>query len=281
MATSCTALVAAAVMPLMVGSAQATRERVAILDAQQLAEAALGRVLADARAAGSGLEGATSIQIDGFAFPVIGSTDDGGLRLVRSLGPPREIDPVVVEPGAGGGVSVFWIADARGLRAGANVVGIGLPGRPRAEPVPVGIVAAVYSGESNGSGAGVPEMAEIIVDWPAPEEALITAWGPPRALAEIVIREYRTVPYGQGLQLRRRDAGGIWQPIAEDVSLFSVSYELDRAVASDSPPPVPPTGRSVADLRSVVIEIRLSRPGLTVVARGRAAVRGEPRTIVP
>ena len=62
----------------------------------------------------------------------------------------------------------------------------------------------------------------------SPSEALnLAAWGEPRALVPVRVREYEARAWAGAVQLRRRDEGGSWQPIADGLKEFHIAWTLD------------------------------------------------------
>jgi hypothetical protein len=70
-------------------------------------------------------------------------------------------------------------------------------------------------------------FVELSLVWNAPEAALLSAWGPPRAVMPLQVREYELRTAAGALQLRRRDDGGSWQPIADGLDAFDLYWSVD------------------------------------------------------
>lgn len=207
----CTMLVAGAISSILVGTASASRREWTAIRARGIARAAVSGVAGDVARAGNGLERANAVQRGGERMPIVSSNGASGLRVVRTLGDAVEI-VALVAPG------VYEVETTGALVVGGSVVGVDLPGRPAAAPLPVGRVAAFSAGIIND---------QIVVAW-LPSEALnLAAWGEPRALVPVRIREYEARPRAGALQLRRRDEGGSWQPIADGLEEFRVTWTLD------------------------------------------------------
>ncbi len=207
----CTMLVAGAIASILVGTASASRREWTAIRARGIARAAVSGAAGDIARAGIGLERASAVQHGGERIPIVSSNGASGLRVVRTLGDAVEI-AALVAPG------VYEVETTGALVVGGSVVGVDLPGRPAAAPLPVGRVAALYAGIIND---------EVVVAW-SPSEALnLAAWGEPRALVPVRIREYEARPRAGALQLRRRDEGGSWQPIADGLEEFRVTWTLD------------------------------------------------------
>ena len=207
----CTTLIAAAISSLLVGTAAVSRREWTAIRARGIARAAVSGVAIDVARAGIGLERAGAVQRDGERFPIVSSNGASGLRVVRTLGEAVEI-AALVAPG------VYEVEATGALVVGGSVVGVDLPGRPVAAPLPVGRVAALFAGIIND---------EVVVAWSPAEVVSLAAWGEPRALVPVRIREYEVRSRAGALQLRRRDEGGSWQPIADGLDAFRISWAVD------------------------------------------------------
>ena len=207
-ATCCTTLLAGAVLPLLVGSARAERHRARALDAELRVDSALRAISADLRGAGIGLEGGRSVRRVGQDMPVVGPLPLGGIRIFRPLGPALEV-------GAALDVNTYEVGAAGALETGVEVAAVGQPGRPAGAAVPAGTVVSVLP-------AGA--VAVVQISWGAE----VVAWGLPRALLPFTWREYELQPLAGAYQLRRRDRGGSWQPVVDDLSALTTGYLIDR-----------------------------------------------------
>ena len=207
----CTTLVAGAVSSLLVSTASATRREWSAVRARAVARAAVAGVADDLARAGVGLERAATVQPDGPRVPIVSSNGASGLKVVRTTGDAAEITTVVA-------LGVYEIDTTSALVVGGSVVGVDVPGRLATAPLPMGRVAALTARIS---------AAEIVVAWSLPAAASLAAWGGPRALVPVRVREYDTRPYGGALQLRRRDEGGSWQPIADGLDAFRATWIVD------------------------------------------------------
>ncbi|MFQ5745441.1 MAG: hypothetical protein ACE5HV_17950, partial [Acidobacteriota bacterium] len=138
-----------------------------------------------------------------------------------------------------------------GLRPGASVAAIGVPARPVGSPLPVGTILSVNTSTSS-----------IQVGWGAQEVAWLAAWGPARALVPVAVREYRLRPLGAGMQLRRRDVGGSWQPLGEGLRNMSFTYFLDRDGDGRIEAPVVATlpAGGEESIRLVAVEVEVWSP---------------------
>jgi hypothetical protein len=207
-AVCCTALLAGAVLPLLVGSARAERHRARALEAELRVDSALRAMSADLRVVCVGLEGGRSVRRGGQDTPIVGPLPNGGIRILRSLGPALEV-------GAAFDANTYEVGTVGALEAGVEVAAVGQPGRPAGAAVPAGSVVSVSAG---GGGAIVQ------VSWGAE----VVAWGLPRALLPITWREYELRSLDGAYQLRRRDRGGSWQPVVDDLSAVTIRYLIDQ-----------------------------------------------------
>jgi len=208
-AACCTTLLAGAVLPLLVGSARAERHRARVLDAELRIDSALRAISADLRAAPDGLEGSRSVRRGGQDTPIIGPLPNGGVQVLRSLGPALEI-------GAALDANTYEVGAAGALKVGVDVAAVGQPGRPVGAAVPAGTVVSVNLG-----GGGV---VIVQISWGAE----VVAWGLPRALLPITWREFELRPLAGTYQLRRRDRGGSWQPVVDGLSRMTIRYLIDH-----------------------------------------------------
>ncbi len=207
----CTTLIAAAISSILVGTASVSRREWSAIRARGIARAAVSAVAADVARAGTGLERGGAVQRDGERIPIVSSDGASGLRIVRTLGEAVEI-VALVAPG------VYEVEATGALVVGGSVVGVDLPGRPVAAPLPVGRVAALSAGIISD---------EVVVAWSPAEVLSLAAWGQPRALVPVRFRQYAVRAQAGALQLRRRDEGGSWQPIADGLDWFRIAWTLD------------------------------------------------------
>jgi type II secretory pathway pseudopilin PulG len=210
-AAGCTTLLAGAVLPLLVGGASAERHRSRLLSAELRLDSALRAVTLDLRAAGVGLEGADSVERDGHVETIAGPAAGGGLRVLRTLGPAHEITAAIDSDS-------YRLGDSGNLQPGALVLAVGLPERPPGAPLPAGTVISVFP---TGQGAIVD------ISWGS-SAGDVLAWGPPRALLPVTWREYQLRSLDDAYQLRRRDLGGSWQPVVDELSGLAIDYLVDR-----------------------------------------------------
>ena len=210
-ATACTMLLAGAVFSLLVTCAIAGRRGWGEVAARTVARATVASVGEDLRVAGVGVEHADAIQHKGQRIPVAASGSTTLLRAVLPAGGVHEIWGHV-------GISTYIVEAAGAPPVGRLVAAVDQALRPPAEPLPVGTVVFTTP-----RGAFV----ELSLAWHASEAALLSAWGPPRAVVPLRVREYEVRSAGGALQLRRRDDGGSWQPIADGLDAFDLFWIVD------------------------------------------------------
>lgn len=236
-ALAVTTLVAAAIVPTFVQGVGAARQRRDDLEARTLAGAVADTVSRDLRQVGRFLEGARLVQLRGRRIDLVEGGD--GVRLVRSLGPS-------VEVGETAGTDGYWVSASEQLEPEVLVAALGQPGRPRGAALPVGPVESVLEGVGG---------ALVRVGWSRPEAALIRGWGEPRALVPIRLREYEVVERNGMPMLRRRDAGGYWQPVSDGVVRLRVAVGAEAGgvrevtVTVEVEPPSGGSGRAVRRVR--------------------------------
>lgn len=241
-AAACTGLLAAGVFSLLLAGAGAGRRGWSVLTARAVSESAVAALARDVREAGRGLEGATAVQLGGERIPTLSATP-GGLRLLRGAGPSLEIRAQVAAS------TYEIIGDAR-VAAGDRIVGLDLPYRPVAAPLPAGTAVAAFEG------AGT---TRLVVAWSAAEMAMLDAWGAPRALLVLESREYALLPLDEGLQLRRRDEGGSWQPVADRLEALELAWLVDEDGDGtpdrrlSSPPPGQEASVCAVEVRATVL----------------------------
>lgn len=242
----CAGLLSSAVLALVVNAARTSRTRQDHLVAQARVRAAMHAITGALRAAGGGVEGATAISIDGNRVP-IADLEAVTARVVVPLGAARETES---EPGG-------WllVADRRGLSVGDRVVGLGYASDAE-EVLPSGVVSAIERVSTAGRSGG-----RIRVAWAPPEAARVEREGAPRAILPVVVREIATRSGPAGLELRRRDAAGRWQPIVEGLEAVEVR-------------PVEPYGGGHASGLAFDVRVAVVSPdGRRVTSRARISVR--------
>jgi type II secretory pathway pseudopilin PulG len=260
-AAGCTTLLAGAVLPLLVGGATAERHRSRALNAELQMDSALRAITLDLRAAGVGLEGAQSVQYAGQIEAIVGPTPDGGLRVLRTLGPALEIATALDSDS-------YQLGESGSLQAGALVIAVGLPARPPAAALPAGTAMSVFP-----SGQG--EIVDI--SWGA-SAGDVLAWGPPRALLPVTWREYQLRALDDVYQLRRRDLSGTWQPVVDELSGLAIDYLVDHD-GDSIPDEVRDSGAPPeAGVRILIVRLEArAEPAFDREISARAWVRVRPR----
>jgi len=210
-ASTCSALIAAAVFSLMVGSAQTARREWGAVAARRVAAAAVARVADDLSRAHFGLEAVDSVQVGGARIGYASAAAGSLLRVVVATGRAAEV--LALGPGA-----AYTVAATEVLHPGDSVVAVGLPGRPPSAPLPLGSVAAItpYGGHN-----------EVLVAWRPAEAAAVAAWGPPRALLPVSLRDYDLRSFDGALQLGRRTDSGARQPVADGLEALRIEWIVD------------------------------------------------------
>lgn len=215
-----TGLVTSGVLSLMVESTRTFAARQRQLDAEAKVRA-VGLAVAPAlREAGGGLEGARAISLDGERIPVVWISA-ARARIVVPEGDAREADP---EPGG-------WLRleSVAYLRTGDLMVGLGVGAvEGPSSPLPAGTIRTIVRDRPRGPSGGT-----VQITWGPAESDRIEAEGPPRALLPVAVREFE-LRSAWGLELRRRDLGGRWQPIID--GLAAVSFTSPDHPGSSEPP---------------------------------------------
>lgn len=139
--------------------------------------------------------------------PIVGPLPNGGIQILRSLGPALEVKAAI-------DANTYEVGTMGTLAVGMEVAAVGQPGRPVRAGLPAGSVVSIIPG---GGGAIVQ------ISWGAG----VVAWGLPRALLPISWREYELRSLNGAYQLRRRDRGGTWQPVVDDLSAITIRYLID------------------------------------------------------
>jgi type II secretory pathway pseudopilin PulG len=203
----CTSLLAGAVFSVLVSGASSARRRWAALAAQSAADAAVAAVARDAREAGRGLELGDAILRNGERIEVVEATVGGGIRLLRPTSAPREV--VDVRP-----AGAYEIAGANEIEPGTMIAALDLPDWPATAPLPAGVAVGGFPGIGT---------FEVRVAWGG-AASVLEQWGEPRALLAFEVREYGVRLVDGTRQLRRRDDGRTWQPVADGLASFSIDW---------------------------------------------------------
>lgn len=227
----CTGLVTAGVLRLVVDGARTFRARHRSLEATARVDAAADALLAALESAGQGLEGGRTVSLDGARIDIV-EVGASSVQVVMATGDAREAEPAPY--------GELRLADVTGLRVGDRVAGLGLVHPDTGEPppaLPVGRIAGLFPDGAGGPGGGV-----VTVDWSAPEAALLAEYGQPRALLPLTLRQLGVRMLADGLQLRRRDLDGPWQPVVDaldEVTTRTVAAGVVEVLVRASPPDAP------------------------------------------
>jgi hypothetical protein len=205
-ASVCAALVGAAALTLLLNGATASaRARDRVYDAAR-ARACRDVLLANIQQALDGLEGAHTVYRGGLARHRVEVRADG-VALLRLLEDSAE---VAVDEGR------YRLPSDRALGAFApGALVAALPGANG--DVVLGEVIAIDT-----SAAGT----RLLVNWAAADTARLAE--PVRALAPVGWREFAFVASEPGVDVRRRNAGGTWQPVVDGLVGIELVYASDR-----------------------------------------------------
>lgn len=227
----CTGLVTAGVLRLVVDGMRTFRARHRSLEATARVDAAADALLAAFESAGQGLEGARAVQLDGRHIDIV-EVGASFVQVVIPTGDAREAEPAPY--------GELRLADVAGLRVGDRVAGLGLVHPDTGEPppaLPVGRISGLLPDGSGGPGGGL-----VTLDWSASEAALLAEYGQPRALLPLTLRQLGVRVRTDGLQLRRRDLDGPWQPVVDaldEVTTQTVASGVVDVLVGASPPDAP------------------------------------------
>ena len=214
-ASSCTGLLAAGVLGLMVNSAGIVRDRMSRLDAAMRVDRCAHELARDLRRAGRGLESSGPLR---GAAGLVGVIEPaaGGVGVMLALGPPIEVDELV--PGT------YRIEYVGALVPGTRVAAVGLADTAPAIPLATLVRSARVASEKI-----------VEVGWDASQLRILEQHGPVRALLPLSLRAYETRLRAPGIELRRRDDGGSWQPVAGGLANIEISFGLATAAADHRP----------------------------------------------
>lgn len=215
-AAACTSLIAAAILSLLVGSTNSGRQLIAEAEIRALARAAAVTLAEELEGVGRGAEGVWLVAEHGEQVPVIQPVVGGLVRLLVPMSDSVEVEPIH-------GSSRYRVGTRGGLAPGVTVLGLGWSGAGTR----VGPGGRVRSLVPPGRGR-LPRPGVVEIQWAGREAAAIQAGGEVRALLPAVWREYALVRRDQGMQLRRRDASGRWQPVVDGLLGVSIDYLVDR-----------------------------------------------------
>jgi len=234
-ASVCAALVGAAALTLLLNGATASarvRER---MYGAALARACRDALLTNLQQALDGLEGADTVYRAGLARHRVEPRGDG-LVLLQPLEKSAEI---AVDD------------DGRYRLPSTRALGAFLPGAlVAALPATDGntVLGEVIAVETSSAGT------RLSVSWAAADIGRLAE--PVRALAPARWREFAFVAGERGVDLRRRDAGGYWQPVANGLAAVELVYASDRDGDDVADTPFVPWDQAVPPVRGVRVTCR-------------------------
>ncbi len=222
-ASVCAALVGAAALTLLVnGAAASTRARDRV-DRVALARACRDVLQRNLQQAFDGLEGVDTLHAEGGLRHRMEPRSDGAVLLQ----PVEDAAEVAVD--ADGSYRIAT-ARARGaLVPGALVVA--LPARGR-----VAVLGKVVAIDTTAAGTRLHAL------WPSGAAPRLPL--PVRALVPVRWREVAFTAGERGIDLRRRDEGGNWQPVVEGLAGVELAYAVDRDGSGVANPPFAPWNRA-------------------------------------
>ncbi len=207
-ASSCTGLLAAGVLGLMVNTAGTVHDRLTRLDATMRAARCAEELSRDLRRSARGLESRlpliTSAGIVGVVEP---DAAGANVALALPMAAPVEVDELVD--------GRYRVATPGALAVGMQVAVVGLADAAPAVPVAAVVRAGRVSSE------GLVEVA-----WNASQLRILREHGPVRALVPLTLRTYQIRPARTGAELIRRDDGGRWQPVVDGLAGVEIDYGL-------------------------------------------------------
>ncbi len=249
-ASVCAALVGAAALTLLLNGATASaRARDRVYGAAR-ARACRDALLSNMQQAFEGLEGAHTVYQDGVARHRVEARAEG-VALLRLLEDSAEV--AVDDDGR------YRLPSGRALGAfapGARVAA--LPGVDGA--VVLGEVVAVDTSTTGTC---------LQVSWAAADAARLPE--PVRALAPVRWREFAFVVSLRGIDLRRQDAGGTWQPVVDGLVGIEFMYASDRDGDGVADAPFVPWDQAVLPVRAARVTCRVD--SAQAAATGWAGVR--------
>ncbi len=249
-ASVCAALVGAAALTLLLNGATASaRARDRVYGAAR-ARACRDALLTNLQQALDGLEGAHTVYQGGLPRHRVEQGDDG-VVLLQPLEAPAE---VAVDE------------DGRYRLPPDHALGAFAPG---------GLVAALPGAEGEvvlGQVVALDTTAvgtRLAVGWAAADVARLA--DPVRALTPVRWREFAFVGSERGVDLRRRDEGGFWQPIVDGLVGIELLYASDRDGDGEVDAPVVPWDQAVLPIRAARVTCRVESS--VAVATGWASQR--------
>lgn len=249
-ASVCAALVGAAALTLLLNGATASaRARGRVYGAAR-ARACRDVLLSNMQQAFEGLEGAHTVYQDGVARHRVEARAEG-VALLRLLEDSAEV--AVDDDGR------YRLPSGRGL--GAFAPGARVAALPGADgDVVLGEVVAVDTSTMG---------TRLQVSWAAADAARLPE--PVRALAPVRWREFAFVVAERGIDLRRRDAGGTWQPVVDGLVGIEFVYASDRDGDGVADAPFVPWDQVVLPVRAARVTCRVD--SVLAAATGWAGVR--------
>ena len=196
----------------MVNTAQTVRGRMMRLDATMRAERCAEQLARDVRRAARGLEARSPLITPGGSVGVIEPAVAGvTLALAESA-------PVEVGEQANG---IYRVGGSGTLAVGMHVAAIGLA--DGAPGVPLGVVVRA---------ARLSSGRLVEVAWSSAQQRVLESHGPARALVPLTLRTYQARRAETGVELRRRDDGGSWQPVVDGLAGVEIDYGVAGAAAA-------------------------------------------------
>lgn len=239
-ASVCAALVGAAALTLLINGATASARARTRVHGAALARACRDALRTNLQQALDGIEGADTVYREGVPRHRIEPRSDG-IALLQQLEDSAE---VAVED------------DGRYRLPGARALGAFAPGA---------LVAALPAAN------GEVVLGEVIaVDTSAAGTRLHVGWSavdvarpsePTRALVPVRWREFAFVRGERGIDLRRRDGGGYWQPIVDGLVGIEIVYASDGDDDGVAEAPFVAWDQAVLPVRAVRISCRVDSNG--------------------
>lgn len=218
-ASVCAALVGSAALTLLLNGATASARARGRTHGGARARACRDVLVANLRRGFGALEGASTAYREGLGRPRVEQRDQG-VVLLQSLEESAEI--AIDDDGR------YRLPPERSL--GAFVPGAAVAALPAiAGSIVLGEVVSVDTNEAG---------TRLGVNWSAADVARLP--DPVRALTPVRWREFAFVNSDRGVELRRRDHGGTWQPIVEGLVeielLFASDLNGDRVAEAPAVP---------------------------------------------
>ncbi len=226
-ASSCTGLLAAGVLGLAVNSAATVRGRMMRLDATMRAERCAEELARDLRRSARGLGSRTRL-IVGTGLVGVVEPAASGVQVALTEALPVEVDQL--------SDGVYRVTGLGELTVDTQVAAVGLAAASPAVPVANVVQAGRFSAE---------QLVEV--GWQASQRRILQEHGPVRALVPLTLRTYQTRHTETGVELRRRDDAGSWQPVVDGLAGVDIRYGLAGELGAS------PLGLAESLLRSAEI----------------------------